>query len=290
MLGQKKLRSVSWNEKVQIIYFPKAEPIEPAKGCPLSVHDASHGGADAEAMTPSEFDCYRRRMWSFEKIRVLLREICFDKVLVDRLPEKKIRAMDASFAPLYERFRRDRQITRYEPGAQNKALRWRIMSQIWKLLREHVFGQLAVADKNPLSDPVLTVMRAIVAEKIKQFLEPFKMELAKDLDSKIDDVGNAARELLLMLLYDNDAKYSFCDIEDLDRGGPMKLYSSLEHKTHRVDICGADHRDASMDVVFIPVTGGLMRHVRETTVVEKKAWVVLYRPSSEEVVDVEYMH
>ncbi|KAL7791274.1 hypothetical protein V8C37DRAFT_403012 [Trichoderma ceciliae] len=162
------------------------------------------------------------------------------------------------------------------------------MSQIWKLLREHVFDQLNVSDKNPLFDPTLTVMRAIVAEKIKQFVEPFKAEVAKDLDDKIDNMGNAARELFLMLLHDNKAKYSFYDVEDFCQGESMLLYSLLEGKAQKVDICGAAHRDASMDVVCIPVTGGLMRHVREITAIETKAWVVLYRPSPGELVATDY--
>ncbi|KAL7791275.1 hypothetical protein V8C37DRAFT_403013 [Trichoderma ceciliae] len=116
MLRRKHSRSVSWDDQVQVIYFPKAEPVSPAPGYPLYGHYFLNAEADAENMTPSEFDYYRRRMWYIEKIRVLLRDICFDKAIVDRLPEKKIKGMDTSFAPLYDAFKMDAQIIKAIPG------------------------------------------------------------------------------------------------------------------------------------------------------------------------------
>ncbi|KAM0255096.1 hypothetical protein ACHAQJ_006100 [Trichoderma viride] len=280
-----KSRSVSWNDNIQVIYFSKAEPMSPGQENVLSAPHFSNDETDAENMTPFEFDCYRRRTWYIEKIRILLRDICFDDGIVDRLPEKKIKYMDESFEPLYKPFKMDRkkiQVASGPQGLQNKTLRWRIMSQIWKLLREHIFDQLSITDKDPISDPILTVMRDIAAEKIKQFIEPFKAAAAKDLDIKIDDVGDAARELFHMLRHDSSANYSFYDIKDLSQGESMLLYSVLVNRAQRVDICGAAHRDPSMDVICITAAGGLMRHVRGFTAIETKAWVVLYRPGPEE--------
>jgi hypothetical protein len=288
MRRRQKSRSVSWDDNVQVIYFPKFESVSPDQEDTLSTPGYSNDGVDADNMTPAEFDCYRRRMWYIEKIRVLLRDICFDERIVDRLPEKKIKLVDKSFKSLYKPFITDRDIIKEAPGLQNKTLRWRIMSQIWKLLREHIFDQLAITDKDPISDPILSVMRDIAAEKIKQFVEPFKAAVTKDLDIKIDDVGGMARELFLMLLRDSSASYSFYDIRDLSQGESLLPYSVLADKAQKVDICGAAHRDVSKDVVCITAAGGLMRHVRGFTVIEAKAWVVVYRPGPGELAITDY--
>lgn len=230
-------------------------------------------------MTPFEFGCYSRRMWYIEKISNLLRDICFGEGIVDQLPEEKISSMDTSFESLYKPFQLDRQTIKWLPGQPNKALRWRVMCQMWRLLREYIFDQLTITKKDPESDPVLTVMRDIAAEKMKQFVEPFKATSLKaetDLISKIEDVVREAKVLFRMLHYDS-ACYSFFDIKDQSYQEPLLLYSQLINAAQKIDICGASHRDASKDLVCITASAGLMRHVGEHTFLEKKAWVVLYR-------------
>ncbi|PON28428.1 hypothetical protein TGAM01_v202922 [Trichoderma gamsii] len=143
-------------------------------------------------MTPFEFGCYSRRLWHIEKINVRLRDICFSEGIVDQLPDHKIASMDKSFESLYTPFYLDREIIRWQPSQQNKALRWR-------LLRESIFDQLNLSEKNPEIDPLLIVMRRIAAEKVKQLVEPFKAAGAatRELNAEIEDVMRAARRVLL---------------------------------------------------------------------------------------------
>lgn len=281
MNHEPKLRSVSWDDESLTICSSNAESVDSNQDYDDSLSDVyfSYDETGVEDMTPFEFGCYSRRMWYIDKVNILLRDICFSEAIVDRLPEKKISSMDQSFESLYKPFHRDRQAIKWLPGQPNKALRWRVMGQIWRLLREHIFDQLTITDKDPEFDPVLTVMRNIVAEKIKQLVEPFKASdtaAKKDLDSKIDDVVRVAKLLFRLLHYDS-AYYSFYDIKDQSHGESLLLYSRLINAAQKVDICGATHRDASRDLVCITASAGLMRHVENDTFLEKKAWVVLYR-------------
>lgn len=282
MSRQPRSRSVSWDDESLTICSSNAESLCSNQNFDdtLSDIDYFYDEAGVDNMTPFEFGCYSRRIAYIEKISVLLRDLCFGEGIVDQLPEQKIKSMDKSFGFLYKPFPLDRQTIKWLPGQSNKALRWRIMSQIWGLLREYILDQLTITDRDPEFDPVLTVMRDIVAEKIKQFVEPFKTRgtaMSKELDGKIDDVVRVAKLLFRMLHYDS-AKYSFYDIKDLSYGEPLLLYSQLINAAQKVDIYGAAHRDVSNDRVCITASAGLMRHVGLNTFLEKKAWVVLLRP------------
>ncbi|KAL6904795.1 hypothetical protein GGI43DRAFT_290262 [Trichoderma evansii] len=283
MSRQPKSRSVSWDDESLTICSSNAEYLYSNQDCDGTLSDvySFYEEAGVENMTPFEFGCYSRRMWYIEKISLLLRDICFGEDIVDHLPEKKIKSMDESFESLYKPFPLDRQTIKWLPGQPNKALRWRVMSQIWRLLREYIFDQLTITDKDPEFDPVLTVMRDIVAEKIKQFVEPFKATTGtaanRDLDSKIDDVVRVAKVLFRMLHYDS-ANYSFYDVKDQSHGESLLLYSQLINAVQKVDICGAAHRDASKDLVCITASPGLLRHVGRYSFLEKKAGALLHRP------------
>lgn len=158
MSRQSKSRSVSWDDESLTICSSNAESPCSDQECDDTLSDVcfSYDGAGVQGMTPFEFGCYSRRLWHIEKINVRLRDICFSEGIVDQLPDHKIASMDKSFESLYTPFYLDREIIRWQPSQQNKALRWR-------LLRESIFDQLNLSEKNPEIDPLLIVMRRIAA-------------------------------------------------------------------------------------------------------------------------------
>ncbi|KAL7924092.1 hypothetical protein ACQKWADRAFT_311424 [Trichoderma austrokoningii] len=275
-------RSVSWDDESLTVCSSDKESLFSI----LDHDDASSGveyhnyEGEVEHMTPFEFGCHSHRLWYIEKINLLLRDICFGEGIVDQLPEEKMNAMHKSFDPLYVSFYLDRQLISWLPTQPNKALRWRVMGQIWRLLREHIFNQLDVTDRDPEFDPLLILMRDIVAEKIKQFVNPFKATAttaAVDLNSKIEDVVRVSKVLFRMLQYDS-TKYSLYEIPDQSGGELLSLYSEFAMAAQKVDICGASHRDASKDRICISASAGLIRRVGHERFIEKKAEVVVYRP------------
>ncbi|KAM0516433.1 hypothetical protein ACHAPE_005586 [Trichoderma viride] len=271
---------VSWEDELLTICSSKAESPFSDQDYDDTISDdcSSYDEGGVESMTPFEFGCYSRRLWHIEKMNVLLRDICFGGGIVDQLPEHKIASMDNLYTPFYL----DREIIRWRPGQPNKALRWRLMSQIWRILCELIFDQLTLAEKNPETDPLLIVKRGIAAQKVKQSVEPFQTAGAattRELHAEIEDVVRTARALFRILLRDSSANYSFYDIKDQSYGGPLLLYSQLINAAQKVDTCGASHRDASEDRICITASAGLIHHIGEKTFLEKKAGVVLYRRS-----------
>lgn len=284
MSHQPKSRPVSWDDESPTICSPNAEsPSNQDYDDTLSDVCFFDAEAGVESMTPFEFGCYSRRLWHIEKINVLLRDICFGERIVDQLPEDKITCMDKSFESLYTPFFLDREVIKWFPGQPNKALRWRLMGQMWRLLREHIFDQLTISEKDPEHDIVLIMMRDIAGEKVKQLVEPFKATattVVRDLNAEIEDVVRAAKILFRMLQYDG-ANHSFYDIKDQSHGEPLLPYSQLISAAQKVDICGASHRDASEDLICITASAGLIRRIGGHTFLEKKAGVVLHRRSGD---------
>jgi hypothetical protein len=240
------------------------------------------GETGVEKMTPFEFEQLNHRMWHVAKINFVLRDLCFRRGIADQLPEDAIAQMDKSFEVLYAPFHLDQQIFERGLGHPNKALRWRLMGQIWRLLCAHIFDQLNITDKDPEADPVLVNMRDAAAAEIKRFLEPFRVTGStetNEMDSKIDEMVGMAKALFHMLHHDN-AKYLFFFLMDQSSGGPLLLYSQFTDIAEPVEICGAPHRDASWDRIGITAAAGLMIIVGDCRTCLKRAGVVLHRPPS----------
>ncbi|KAM0485150.1 hypothetical protein ACHAPX_001128 [Trichoderma viride] len=200
MSREPKSRPVSWDDELLTICSSKAESPFSDQDYDDTISDdcSSYDEGGVESMTPFEFGCYSRRLWHLEKINVRLRDICFGGRIVDQLPEHKIASMDKSCESLYTPFYLDREIIQWRPGQPNKALRWRLMSQIWRILCEFIFDQLTLAEKNPETDPLLVVTRGIAAQKVKQLVEPFQTAGAvatRELHAEIEDIVRTARAL-----------------------------------------------------------------------------------------------
>lgn len=131
--------------------------------------------------------------------------------------------MDKSSKHLYTPFYLDRKIVRWLPCQPNKALRWRLTSQIWRRLCEYTFDQSIMPGKDPEFDPIPIVMRDIAGEELNSGWSRSRLrELLRKviLKGEIEHVVRAAMALCRVLQCDSPND-SFYDSKGQSYGEPL---------------------------------------------------------------------